>query len=48
MKRYVVTITLSGDFEDIENNIDAILESIDPIFLNSADIVIRNEGEIEE
>lgn len=48
MKRYVVIVTLDGDYDYIENNIDMIVESIDSIGLRRVDIEIQNHGEVEE
>lgn len=48
MKRFIVVVTLDGTFEHIENNIDMIVSSIDPIGLAHVDIEIQNYGDVEE
>lgn len=48
MNRYVVIVTLDGDYNHIENNINMIVQSIDSIGLRRVDIEIQNHGEFEE
>lgn len=48
MNTFICSVILSGDMSAIEQNIDMIVEAIDPIILDGCEIVIRNESELAD
>lgn len=48
MRKWVVEVTMYGDYVHIENSIDVIVSSLDTASLDRTEIVIRNEGECDD
>lgn len=48
MRKWVVEVTMFGDFGSIENNIDMMISAIDTASLEKTEVVIRNEGECDD